>query len=281
MFGLDTDPNLGREGVFELLLEAHAAKGPRPSRKVCGLPPPACSAPLLAELLDALRNTDFPTGEKRERQGVQAEGYIVLRRPKVLCAAGDEVCGTENGSGEDDRGTGGYGNSAAVVAGRILQPGLRTIRPTPKAGSKLVWGRKKNANKFSRYESTWKLTFQLIESVDPDFAKRCSAIAITKNFVGSPHIDIENYGPFYGLSLGDFEGGGICVEGTPLEVVEVDTRHKFGRVDGRWPHWVAPYTGERYSVIYYQTEGPDVPKTTSWFPIEEYPFSQMLQRRTG
>ena len=38
-------------------------------------------------------------------------------------------------------------------------------------------------------------------------------------------------------------------------------------MDGRFPHWVAPYTGERYSVIYYQTEGPEVPKTTA-FPAD-------------
>eukprot|EP00415_Alexandrium_ostenfeldii_P002510 UN2510 len=88
---------------------------------------------------------------------------------------------------------------------------------------------------------------------------------MTKHFVGSPHVDTENVGPFYGLALGDFEGGGICVESSPFEVAEVDTRNKFGKVDGRFPHWVSPYTGERYSLIYYQTSGPPVPKTTAVF----------------
>jgi hypothetical protein len=36
---------------------------------------------------------------------------------------------------------------------------------------------------------------------------------------------------------------------------EVDTFGRLARIDGRYPHWVAPYEGERYSVIYYQTSG--------------------------
>lgn len=271
-FGLEVDPDLGREGVFALLLEAYAARGPRTLRKVCGLPPPPCSAPLLSELLTELRKTDFPTGGKRERQGIQAQGYIVLRRSMVPSAAGDEDCG----SCENDWETGGISASAMPGVNRVVQPGLRTLRPVPKGSSKKTWGRRKNEAKVLQHESAWNLAQQLMRSVDPDFAKRCSAIAFTKNFVGSPHIDIENWGPFYGLSLGDFDGGGVCVEAAPCEVVEVDTQNKFGRVDGRWPHWVAPYAGERYSVIYYQTEGPEVVKTTSWFRTEEYPFSNML-----
>ena len=56
----------------------------------------------------------------------------------------------------------------------------------------------------------------------------------------------------------------IAVEYDASTVCWVDTRRKFGRVDGRFPHWVTDYSGERYSLIYYRTEGdadplPDVP----------------------
>lgn len=37
------------------------------------------------------------------------------------------------------------------------------------------------------------------------------------------------------------------------------------KVDGRFPHWVAPYHGTRYSVIFYQTRGDLVPRTTAVF----------------
>lgn len=53
-----------------------------------------------------------------------------------------------------------------------------------------------------------------ILSVDPLFAHKYTALAVTHGFRGSPHIDKQNFGPFYGLALGDFEEGtgGIRVE---------------------------------------------------------------------
>ena len=43
-----------------------------------------------------------------------------------------------------------------------------------------------------------------MREVDADHADRFTAVAFTKNFRGSPHIDTQNIGPFYGLALGDF-----------------------------------------------------------------------------
>lgn len=133
--------------------------------------------------------------------------------------------------------------------------------------------------KLKKHEQVWKLAYQLLREVDPDFAQQYTAIAMTKQFVGSPHVDTENVAPFYGLSLGEFEGGRICVESTPHEVIEVNTRYRFGKIDGRFPHWVSPFTGERYSIVYYQTFGQGVPKTTAVFPgtfTEDGPDLQTL-----
>ena len=41
--------------------------------------------------------------------------------------------------------------------------------------------------------------------VDPSF--EFTAAAFTHGFVGSPHIDKQNLGPFYGLALGNFPEG--------------------------------------------------------------------------
>lgn len=50
---------------------------------------------------------------------------------------------------------------------------------------------------------------------------------------------------------GEFTGGGkIAVECSPFLVAEVDTHGRYGKVDGRFPHWVTSYTGCRYSLIY-------------------------------
>jgi len=52
-----------------------------------------------------------------------------------------------------------------------------------------------------------------------------------------------------------------------MTVAEVNTKNRLGKVDGRYPHWVAPYDEkyQRFSLIYYQTEGGVIPKTVAAF----------------
>ena len=137
--------------------------------------------------------------------------------------------------------------------------------------------------KLQAHAKLWELAVKALKRVDPDFADSFTALAVTSQFEGSPHIDKRNVGPFYGLALGDFAnktvkendndneeeeergggrvgkvGGGICVEATARVVAYVDTANKLGKIDGRYPHWVAPYDAEndeRFSLIYYQTAG--------------------------
>ena len=131
---------------------------------------------------------------------------------------------------------------------------------------------KKETAKLTRYQSLFDEAVAALTEIDPTFAQRFTALAVTKNFVGSPHIDTLNVGPFYGLSLGDFTPGGGCiaVECSPFVVAEVDTHGRFGKVDGRFPHWVTPYQGTRYSLIYYVTSGTVEPQTTAIFPSSNY-----------
>ena len=55
--------------------------------------------------------------------------------------------------------------------------------------------------------------------------------------------------------------------GVGPDVKVVNTKNRLGKVDGRFPHWVAPYDddGERYSLIYYRTMGEPTPMTTAVF----------------
>ncbi len=104
----------------------------------------------------------------------------------------------------------------------------------------------------------WDLAIQAMKEIDPEFAARCSEIAVTFRFIGSPHIDRQNSSHFYGLSLGNFKEGTGCVavEMSPRVVAEVNTKNRLGKVDGRYPHWVSNYNieeEERFSLIYYDT----------------------------
>ncbi|KAL7427374.1 hypothetical protein ACHAXM_000820 [Skeletonema potamos] len=117
----------------------------------------------------------------------------------------------------------------------------------------------KAAFKLKKYEALWNLGFEAIHSVDPIFASQYTAVAVTHNFKGSPHIDKQNTGPFYGFAVGDFEDGtgSIMVECSARVIAQVNSKNRMAKVDGRYPHWVGPYdnTRDRYSLIYYRTDG--------------------------
>ena len=127
------------------------------------------------------------------------------------------------------------------------------------------------AAKLRRHARIFDLSYEIVAGVDPAFAAAYTAIAVTKQFEGSPHIDTENVAPFYGLALGDFTGGEVCVESSAHEVTHVETRRRLGKIDGRYPHWVAPHVGERYSIIYYVSNGEVVPQGDAVFGGEEVP----------
>jgi hypothetical protein len=221
-----TDPeDVLRAEVMTRLLACYAEEGMcdpatgKATRQVVKLQGEPVAPALLQEMLDALREWAHHRKEKnrQERPSIRAQNYMILRSP------------TEFG---------------------------------PKLGSTSKRGSRKAAlaaEKFARHEKLWDLATRAVRAVDPEFAERFTALAVTHGFVGSPHIDKQNIGPFYGLSMGDFpEGqGGIRVECNARVVAEMNTRNRLGKVDGRYPHWVAPYDegAERYSLIFYQTEG--------------------------
>ena len=90
----------------------------------------------------------------------------------------------------------------------------------------------------------------------PDFAY--SGVAVTKNFVASPHIDERDRAHQYAVSLGDFTGGDLCVDSIEADgahmVAVVETKNRIARIDGRCVHWVRSFAGgDRYSLIFYDT----------------------------
>ena len=92
-----------------------------------------------------------------------------------------------------------------------------------------------------------------------------NALAITKGFRGSPHIDQHDKTFQYVIALGEFTGGELCTEADEdgKEVVAINVKGKFGRIDGRSVHWVSGWTGERYSIVYYSTSDDDYTERVS------------------
>jgi hypothetical protein len=110
-----------------------------------------------------------------------------------------------------------------------------------------------------RYPELWRLACALMQAMAPSF--RFSSLAVTKNFVGSPHVDAGDKTWQYAVSLGDFTSGGqLCVEVSANEVGVIETKNRLCRFDGRFPHWVRSYEGERFSLIFYRVDGEVTPK---------------------
>mmetsp|Transcript_25977 Transcript_25977/g.86519 ORF Transcript_25977/g.86519 Transcript_25977/m.86519 type:complete len:517 (-) Transcript_25977:109-1659(-) len=110
----------------------------------------------------------------------------------------------------------------------------------------------------------WELSEALLRAASPKAAGFAfTAMAVSKNFRGSPHVDKNDISVQYALSLGEFaEGGGkLCVEESASVVRAFDTRGRLVCIDGRFPHWVSGYVGERYSVIFYRSSGEEDPST--------------------
>ncbi|MGK3747254.1 MAG: hypothetical protein ACI90V_014118, partial [Bacillariaceae sp.] len=137
------------------------------------------------------------------------------------------------------------------------------ILTSPESWESVGLNRKKRykaEKKLNEHKILWDLAKSVMSTVDEEFSNHYTALAVTHNFIGSPHIDRQNVGPFYGLSVGDFDDGtgGIMVECSARIVAHVNTKNRLGKVDGRFPHWVAPYDNirkDRYSLIFYQTSG--------------------------
>ena len=100
----------------------------------------------------------------------------------------------------------------------------------------------------SRYNKKFKVLFEklkkLIKYYKPDF--EYTTIQVNKNVFCNPHVDKNNVGPSYIIALGDFIGGDLVVEGKTYNI-----KNKWKKFDGRRAHWITPFKGTRYSLVFF------------------------------
>jgi hypothetical protein len=89
------------------------------------------------------------------------------------------------------------------------------------------------------------------EDIMVNFAEKdfeYDSLAITKNFVASPHVDKDDMSYQFALSLGDFDSGGELMVENRLGTkrYRVNTKNRIAKCDGRSCHWVRGYSGDRY-----------------------------------
>lgn len=106
----------------------------------------------------------------------------------------------------------------------------------------------------------WDLCQKLLHSIDDSI--RYSALAITRNFRGSPHVDLHDTTYQHVIALGDFEHGGRLCVASGAQTFSINVKNRLARIDGRNVHWVEKCNrGERFSVVYYSTDKVDHTET--------------------
>jgi len=120
-----------------------------------------------------------------------------------------------------------------------------TLGIAPYRGNKEQNWRLHGPSKWNRkFPRLYKLLKRFMDVYHPEF--EYTTIQLNKNFQCLPHVDKYNVGPSYIIALGDFTGGELFVDGQLYNI-----RNRWKKFDGRKEHYVAPFQGERYSLVFF------------------------------
>eukprot|EP01048_Picozoa_sp_COSAG05_P012980 COSAG05_NODE_1341_length_5140_cov_4.176949_6_plen_517_part_00 len=86
----------------------------------------------------------------------------------------------------------------------------------------------------------------------PDF--KFTSIQVNKNYMSAMHCDKNNLGNSYIVGVGDYTDGALWVH----EKNDVQCHNKWVQFDGNIPHCTLPYTGTRYTLIYFSNQSYDL-----------------------
>lgn len=104
-------------------------------------------------------------------------------------------------------------------------------------------GRSRN-NK--RYPEHFQEALKLADIIASDI--KWTTIMINDNYLALPHKDKNNDGESWIVAFGDYTGGELNVEG-----VKHDIRYKPFKMNAETQeHWVEPWTGNRYSIVFFR-----------------------------
>ena len=79
---------------------------------------------------------------------------------------------------------------------------------------------------------------------------RFTTVQVNYNYKTKTHIDKNNIGDSVIVGLGDYTGGAVIVEGTPYNI----KYHPLMFNGSEMEHGTAPYTGNRYSLVFFRTK---------------------------
>ena len=93
-----------------------------------------------------------------------------------------------------------------------------------------------------------RLSKALLKSHAPRYAFH--SVTINKNHASAKHVDRNNKGFSYIIGLGTYTGGELVFDSGPYKGSH-NIRNKWLKFKGDHPHWVKPFKGERYTLVFY------------------------------
>jgi len=112
-------------------------------------------------------------------------------------------------------------------------------------GQRSLGGKLKGPSRWNlKFPELFILIKKIIKLCKPNF--EYTTIQVNKNVVSRPHVDKNNIGPSYIIALGDFYGGELIIEGK-----EFNIRNKWKHFNGTKGHWINPFKGTRYSLVFF------------------------------
>jgi hypothetical protein len=91
----------------------------------------------------------------------------------------------------------------------------------------------------------------LLKQHTPGYTPR--AVTINKNHAAVKHTDKFNNPPSYIIGLGNYTGGELVFSDKKSPHYGThNIKNKFLKFDGSTEHYVKPFKGERYTIVYYR-----------------------------
>ena len=96
-----------------------------------------------------------------------------------------------------------------------------------------------------------KMAKQLLKQHDPKY--RAAAVTINKNHAAAKHVDVSNKGHSYIIGLGNYTGGQLVFTDKESPYYgSHNIKNKWFKFLGNTEHYVKPFKGERYTIVYYR-----------------------------
>ena len=104
--------------------------------------------------------------------------------------------------------------------------------------------------KLTKFKRLHILLKKLMKERDPTF--QYTTIQLNKSVETEWHVDKNNIGDSYCLSLGKFSGGGLDIKDNKGNIKTLITKNRLIKYDGSELHRTAPFKGERYAIIFFK-----------------------------